>query len=54
VTIPVNATATLSVPLFGHGKNSVTAAHSAALQHVEAGTAIYAVGSGHWHFTTHL
>jgi alpha-L-rhamnosidase len=28
----------------GHGRNSVTAADSAT----------YAIGSGHWHFTTHL
>ncbi|WP_433187630.1 family 78 glycoside hydrolase catalytic domain [Actinoallomurus sp. CA-150999] len=53
VTIPVNAAATVSVPLFGRGQNSVTADHARLLR-VEGATAIYAVGSGHWHFTVHL
>lgn len=51
VRIPVNATATVSVPLFGQGENSVTAAHPATSAHVEGDVARYTVGSGHWHFT---
>lgn len=54
VTVPVNATATVSVPLFGHGQDSVTADGQARLLRVEGDTVVYAVGSGHWHFTTHL
>jgi hypothetical protein len=54
VTIPVNATAVVSVPLFGQDQNSVTADHHATLLHIDGEAATYAVGSGHWHFTTHL
>ena len=54
VTIPANASATVSVPLFGHDKTAVTADHRATLLRIEADTATYAVGSGHWQFTTQL
>ncbi len=54
VAVPVNATATVAVPLFGHGESSVSADHHATLLRVEGDAAVYAVGSGHWHFTTHL
>ena len=54
VTIPVNATAVVSMPLFGHGSNSVTADHDATLLRIEGDTAMYAVGSGQWQFITHL
>ena len=54
VTIPVNATAVVSMPLFGHGSNSVTADHHATLLRIEGDTAMYAVGSGQWQFITHL
>jgi hypothetical protein len=32
----------------------VTADDHARLLRVDGDTAVYAVGSGHWHFTTHL
>jgi alpha-L-rhamnosidase len=54
VTVPVNATATVEVPLLGHGAASVTADRGATLLRVQGGTAWYAVGSGHWQFTTQL
>ncbi|HEY4464144.1 MAG TPA: family 78 glycoside hydrolase catalytic domain [Streptosporangiaceae bacterium] len=49
VTVPVNASATVSVPLFGAG--SAHAGQGAALVGVHDGIAEYAVGSGHWQFT---
>jgi alpha-L-rhamnosidase len=49
VTVAVNASATVSVPLFGAG--SAHAGHGAALLRVHDGIADYAVGSGHWQFT---
>ena len=52
VTVPVNSTATVSVPLFGYGESSVSADPHATLLRVEGDAAVYAVGSGHWHFTT--
>ncbi len=52
VTVPVNATATVSVPLFGRGVSSVSADHHATLLRVEGDTAVYGVGSGHWGFAT--
>lgn len=49
VTIPVNATATISVPLLGH--DAPHASGDATLLSIRNGTAEYAVGSGTWHFT---
>jgi alpha-L-rhamnosidase len=49
VTIPVNATATVSVPLV-EGKH-VTTTRGATLLRVANGAAVYAVGSGRWHFS---
>lgn len=51
VTVPVNATATVSVPLFGSSSENVHADDGATLLRVQNGAAQYAVGSGHWHFT---
>ena len=55
VTVPVNATATVSVPLFGpvsgESAGNVHAARGATLLRTGNGIAEYAVGSGHWHFT---
>lgn len=49
VTIPVNATATVSVPLVGHQLPHANG--GARLLAIGNGTAEYAVGSGTWHFT---
>jgi alpha-L-rhamnosidase len=49
VTVPVNATATVSVPLFGADPRAVHT--GATLLGVHNGVAEYAVGSGHWHFS---
>jgi alpha-L-rhamnosidase len=46
VTVPVNATATVSVPLFA----GAARAPGATLLRTEGGRAVYAVGSGKWHF----
>jgi alpha-L-rhamnosidase len=54
VTVPVNATATVSVPLFGDSAKSVQADHGATLLGVQDGIAEFAIGSGHWHFTNSL
>jgi hypothetical protein len=54
VTVPANTTATVVVPLFGHDVRAVTADRKASLLRVEDDTAVYAVGSGTWHFTTDL
>lgn len=51
VTVPVNATATVSVPLFGASAASARASRGATLLRVHDGVAGYAVGSGHWQFT---
>jgi alpha-L-rhamnosidase len=50
VTIPVNAVAMVSVPLFGAGDRHVVHPPGATALRVEGGRAFYAVGSGHWHF----
>jgi hypothetical protein len=52
VSVPVNATATVSVPLFGHRGDGVRADRGARLERVANGVAVYAVGSGNWQFTT--
>ncbi len=49
VTIPVNATATVEVPLVGRAVPH--ASRGARLLAVRDGVASYAVGSGSWHFT---
>ena len=51
VTVPVNATATVSVPLFGAAARHLSVQRGARLLRVSNGTAQYAVGSGHWRFT---
>ncbi|SEF54280.1 alpha-L-rhamnosidase [Actinacidiphila yanglinensis] len=54
VAIPVNSTATVSVPLLGHPAGSLHPVHGAKLLTVANGVARYAVGSGDWHFTVKL
>jgi alpha-L-rhamnosidase len=49
VNIPVNTTATVHVPLFGHGRG--TAPGGARLVSVNDDEAVYTVGSGSWEFT---
>jgi alpha-L-rhamnosidase len=49
VTVPVNATAMVSVPLFG--APAARAAHGATLLKVSNGVAEYSVGSGNWSFS---
>ncbi len=51
VTVPVNATATVYVPLFGQDQFSADA--GAKLLRVQDGNAIYSVGSGQWGFISH-
>jgi len=51
VAVPVNATATVYVPLFGHGQGS--ADNGAKLLRIQGDEAVYAVGSGHWQFISH-
>lgn len=54
VTIPVNATATVHVPLFGHGADRVAIPDGAALLKTGGGDAVFSVGSGRWTFSTRL
>jgi hypothetical protein len=57
-TVPVNSTATVGVPLFGHGSGSVRAPKDAVRLPGGGNTgqdrAGYTVGSGRWHFTVDL
>jgi hypothetical protein len=53
-TVPVNASGTVAVPLFGGSADHVQADHGATFVRVVGDTAIYAVGSGSWHFRTRL
>jgi len=50
VTVPVNATATVYVPLLG--AHHSTANHGAKLVRIQGDEAVYTVGSGHWQFVT--
>ncbi|HEY4453615.1 MAG TPA: family 78 glycoside hydrolase catalytic domain [Pseudonocardiaceae bacterium] len=50
VSVPVNATATVRVPLLGHNASALQATRDAILVGVRNGFAEYRVGSGHWHF----
>jgi alpha-L-rhamnosidase len=52
VTIPVNATAVVSVPLLG--ATAARAAHGATLLKVSNGIAEYTVGSGNWSFSERM
>jgi alpha-L-rhamnosidase len=54
VTVPVNVTATVSVPVFGAAGSSVCHQPGAIPLRTVAGRAVYAVGSGHWHFSVDL
>jgi alpha-L-rhamnosidase len=54
VTIPVNATATVHVPLFGHGADRVAIPDGAVLLKTGADDAVYSVDSGRWTFSTRL
>jgi hypothetical protein len=54
VTVPANATATVSVPLFGRGRDALHADRGATLRRVQGGVAVYSVGSGTYNFTTDL
>jgi alpha-L-rhamnosidase len=51
VTVPVNTTATVSVPLFGGSANATRATPGATFTRIENGCAEYRIGSGHWRFT---
>ena len=51
VSVPVNATATVRVPLLGRTAGAIRATPGAVLMGVRNGFADYQVGSGHWHFT---
>lgn len=61
VTVPVGSTATVVVPrtapgaspgaAAGRGAVAVKATAGARPLRHDAGSAVYAVGSGHWHFT---
>jgi alpha-L-rhamnosidase len=53
-TVPVNASATVAVPLFGGPASRIHADHGATLVRIVGDTAIYAVGSGAWQFRTPL
>jgi alpha-L-rhamnosidase len=50
-TVPANTTATVHVPLFGHGLGE--ASPGARLVRSDDDEAVYAVGSGSWEFTSH-
>jgi alpha-L-rhamnosidase len=52
VTVPANATATVSVPLFSRDRRAVHADRGATLVRVQNGVVVYSVGSGNWTFTT--
>jgi alpha-L-rhamnosidase len=52
VTVPVNATAVVSVPLLG--ARAAHADHGATLLKVGNGVAEYAVGSGNWSFSENM
>lgn len=52
VTVPVNAIATVYVPLFGN--DNVHATNGAKLLRIEDGAAVYPVGSGRWQFISQL
>jgi alpha-L-rhamnosidase len=59
VTVPIGTTATVSMPVtqsghggHGNGHNGVGAPHGAKLLHSQGGTATYAIGSGHWQFSS--
>lgn len=51
VTIPANATATVTVPLLGSPAHHLHPTPGAHLSRLTPTTAQYAVTSGHWHFT---
>ncbi len=51
VTVPVGSTATVVVPQAGAARGAVSATAGARLLRHDGGSAVYAVGSGHWHFT---
>jgi alpha-L-rhamnosidase len=55
VDVPVNTTATVSVPRWGTGTQSLPSGVTAGakLIRVDANRVIYQVGSGHWTFHTH-
>ncbi|HKC29097.1 MAG TPA: family 78 glycoside hydrolase catalytic domain, partial [Jatrophihabitans sp.] len=50
VTLPVNTSATVHVPLFGHGEG--TAPAGSQLVRIDSHEAVYTVGSGTWEFTS--
>lgn len=52
VTVPVNTTATVSVPLFGGSAKTIRATPGATFTRIENGCAEYRIGSGHWRFTS--
>ncbi|MDI5967242.1 family 78 glycoside hydrolase catalytic domain [Streptomyces sp. SL54] len=52
VTVPVNATATVDVPLPAGRHGAVRATSGAKLLHTDGRTAVYAVGSGTWQWST--
>lgn len=51
VIVPVGATATVHVPQTDSRHPRVVATHGARLLHSDGKEAVYAVGSGHWHFS---
>jgi alpha-L-rhamnosidase len=52
VTLPIGTTATVVVPRLGDSHDKVSATHGARPLNSNGVEAVYAVGSGHWHFTT--